>query len=144
MSPPVWEYEESSDHLLGEDSSAFPDRVLDLFQVSEGVIFLQSDQHHVEICWRDRVAVIGYRDSDMSGLECAITEASLDQSESISSTELLDWTCSCCGVSLGRFTRSMHIRREIAFEIFRHIVVNKRRPDTSNGEDVVWMNADVD
>src|SRR5690242_7938163 len=103
-----WDYEKASDHLLGEDPVAFPDRVPDLLSVPEGAVFLRNNQQRVELWWRGSVAVLGHCDSDGKDLECAITELSLQQPDAIVSSDLLEWTCSCCGVSLGQFTRGMH------------------------------------
>jgi hypothetical protein len=88
--------------------------------------------------------VVGYCDSEEGDLDCATTERSLDQSGSIPSPDLIEWTCSCCGVALGQFTRGMHIRREAAFEIFKHVIVHNRRPETSIDGPIIWNLVDAE
>jgi hypothetical protein len=139
-----WQYEQAGDHLLGENPAAYRERVPDLFTIAEGALYLRNDRQRVELCWRGDLAVIGHSDSDEQNLECAITATSLDRSESIAESELLAWTCFCCGVSLGRFKRIMHIRREVAFEIFRRIIAENQRPETNLDEALVWMEVDAD
>lgn len=140
----TWDYEKASDHLLGENPTIDPDRVPDLVQVPEGAVFLRLNQQRVEMWWRGNIAVLGHCDSDEKNLECAITERSLQQSAAISDSDLLEWTCSCCGVSLGQFTQDMHIRRDAAFAIFKHIITHISRPTTSIDGPVIWTEVEAD
>ena len=91
-----------------------------------------------------QVAVIGHCDSDEADLDCAVTELSLEEADSLAASDLLEWTCSCCGVLLGQFTRSIHIRRDAALDIFRHVVTRGSRPDTSIDGPVIWTQVDAE
>ncbi|HEX8914234.1 MAG TPA: hypothetical protein VF796_17935 [Humisphaera sp.] len=139
MSSSRWEYMEGSDRLLGEVATAFADRVGDLAGVAGGSIFLCSDQQRVELCWGRSLAVVGHSFSFEDDIDCAVTDAAMKRADVIPDPELLAWNCSCCGVSLGEFARSVHIGRDAAFEIFRHIITHMGRPDVGVDGPVIWM-----
>jgi len=140
----TWEYARASDRPLGEVPAAFADRVSDLQTIPTGAVFLLSDEQRLEIWWRDELAVVGHCDSEEGDLDCAVTEQSLDQSDSIPASDLIEWSCSCCGVLLGRFTRAVHIRRDTALEIFQHVIVHRRRPDRSIDGPIIWSVVDAE
>jgi len=144
MTDTAWEYAKASDRVLGEEPSAFADSVSDMAKLTSGAVFLRSNQQRLEIWWHEQFAVVGHADSDDNDLDCALTESSLDQSASIPSASLIEWTCSCCGVTLGCFTQPMHIQRDVAFEIFKHVLVESSRPQTSNDGPITWSQVEAD
>jgi hypothetical protein len=139
----AWEYAEASDRALGENPAAFSDRVADLAKDPAGAVFLRKDQQRLEMWWNARLAVITHAVSDEKGCEWAVTELSLDRSDSIAKSDLLWWTCSCCGVDLARFLPAMHIRREVAVEIFKHILSSAAAPMWCGGP-IVWMEQGIE
>jgi hypothetical protein len=144
MANSTWEYAEASDRLLGDDPGTFADHVSELSSVPEGALFLRHDQQRLELCWRNQLAVVGHSESDELGLDCAVTELSIEGTGSIPTADLLDWNCSCCGVGLGRFKSVMHIPRDVAFEVFKRVLSRGGRPNTCADGPIIWTALEVD
>lgn len=140
----AWEYAEASDHALGDNPALFSEQVANLFKISAGTLFLRNGHQRLEMWWEGQLAVITHSFSDENGCEWGVTEASLDQSDLIAKSDLLWWTCSCCGVDLARFLPGVHIHREVAFEIFTHILSRSSRPHTSIEGPIIWIEQGIE